>query len=253
MILKKAAQDIANAFTKWNLWEGGGGSSALAELSDVEITTPQVDDVLKFDGSKWINAIIQGGGSLGGKIEFITQITVLPLPVDFTKYDLYIYVVKNQDNYTMGSVDITKYDFPTNYIFIPCNDSRRVILLNGNQIYENSDNNKVYLYGLKLEPIEPNLHEYSTDEKVVGKWIDNKPIYEKVVNINDTIPNIDILIECKAYAYNSSSGSKMIYNFAEPNWYASVYIDVNNTVKYSGSGGTPTPSYIIVQYTKTTD
>ena len=30
-------------------------------------------------------------------------------------------------------------------------------------------------------------HEYSTDEKVVGTWIDGKPLYEKVFELNSEV------------------------------------------------------------------
>ena len=42
---------------------GGGGSSTLSGLSDVTLTTPTSGQVLKYDGSKWVNGT--GGGSSG--------------------------------------------------------------------------------------------------------------------------------------------------------------------------------------------
>ena len=84
--LKQVATNMADAFTRFGLWKGGGsgGSSALSEMTDVTFTNLQANDVLKYNGSVWVN--------------------------------------------------------------------------------------------------DDNLHEYSTEEKVVGKWIDGKPIYEKVIN-----------------------------------------------------------------------
>jgi len=43
---------------------GGGGSSSLAGLTDVDLTTPTDGQVLTYDGnnSKWINANASGGG-----------------------------------------------------------------------------------------------------------------------------------------------------------------------------------------------
>ena len=94
-ILKQKLIDIANGFTKYGLWKGGGsgGSSALSDMTDVKFTNLQSNDVLKYNGSVWIN-----------------------------------------DN---------------------------------------------------------NLHDYSTEEKIVGKWIDGKPIYEKVITTNDFIATGD--------------------------------------------------------------
>lgn len=44
---------------------GGGGSSTLSGLEDVDISSPQADQILKYDStnSKWINASGGGGGS----------------------------------------------------------------------------------------------------------------------------------------------------------------------------------------------
>lgn len=42
---------------------GGGGSSTLSGLSDVTLSAPTNGQVLKYDGSKWVNGA--GGGSSG--------------------------------------------------------------------------------------------------------------------------------------------------------------------------------------------
>ena len=49
---------------------GGGGSSSLAGLSDVNLTTPTDGQVLTYDGnsSKWVNA--NGGGGGGGGLVY---------------------------------------------------------------------------------------------------------------------------------------------------------------------------------------
>jgi hypothetical protein len=49
---------------------GGGGATNLDGLSDVTITTPATDQVLKFNGTEWVNAAAPGGG--GGTV---TQVT----------------------------------------------------------------------------------------------------------------------------------------------------------------------------------
>ena len=53
-ILKQKLIDIANGFTKYGLWKGGG-SSALSELDDVTLTNLQKNDVLTYNGSVWVN------------------------------------------------------------------------------------------------------------------------------------------------------------------------------------------------------
>ncbi len=53
-ILKQKLIDIANGFTKYGLWKGGG-SSNLSELDDVTLTNLQSNDVLTYNGSVWVN------------------------------------------------------------------------------------------------------------------------------------------------------------------------------------------------------
>ena len=53
-ILKQKLIDIANGFTKYGLWKGGG-SSALSEMTDVTFSNLQTNDVLTYNGSVWVN------------------------------------------------------------------------------------------------------------------------------------------------------------------------------------------------------
>ena len=53
-ILKQKLIDIANGFTKYGLWKGGG-SSALSEMKDVTLSNLQSNDVLTYNGSFWVN------------------------------------------------------------------------------------------------------------------------------------------------------------------------------------------------------
>ena len=53
-MLKQKLIDIANGFTKYGLWKGGG-SNNLSELDDVTLTNLQSNDVLTYNGSEWIN------------------------------------------------------------------------------------------------------------------------------------------------------------------------------------------------------
>lgn len=91
--LKQVAINMADAFTRFGLWKGGGsgGSSALADMTDVSFSNLKENDVLKYNGSIWVNS--------------------------------------------------------------------------------------------------DNLHKYSTEEKIVGKWIDGRNIYRKVIEYTVNLPS----------------------------------------------------------------
>ena len=168
-ILKQKLIDIANGFTKYGLWKGGGsgGSSALSEMTDVTFTDLQANDILKYNGSVWVN--------------------------------------------------------------------------------------------------DDNLHEYSTEEKIVGKWIDGKPIYEKVISFSlsgngnlsyphniENLKNIHFISMLHSAAEN---GIKTIRTYVP--WYnnASVYLDEITTTDiliYHISNRTEFYEFFL-RYTKTTD
>lgn len=68
------AQDTVNnklyifkpALAVWSeLSGGGGGATDLNQLDDVTLTTPVTDQVLKYDGTKWINATLPAGAADG--------------------------------------------------------------------------------------------------------------------------------------------------------------------------------------------
>lgn len=171
--LKQVAINMADAFTRFGLWKGGGsgGSSALSKMTDVTFTDLQANDILKYNGSVWIN--------------------------------------------------------------------------------------------------DDNLHEYSTDEKIVGKWIDGKAIYEKVIyeNITDRDwhniqmnVSIDNIIKLKGILYQGNGHPYFIE--LQGNTYPNtdnravlLYKKDENYIRYgvlyTQTDLSSTYLYIIIQYTKT--
>ena len=157
-ILKQKLIDIANGFTKYGLWKGGGsgGSSALSEMTDVTFTNLQRNDVLKYNGIVWVN--------------------------------------------------------------------------------------------------DDDLHEYSTEEKIVGKWIDGKPIYEK------TFTGLSFSLNYVGWRpiINISNNNNIICGFGLDNYnqlfYPTALGHVNEEVDWYQSNSLGNIiSTITVQYTKTTD
>lgn len=167
--LKQVATDMANAFTRYGLWKGGGsgGSSALSEMTDVTFTNLQANNILKYNGSVWVN---------------------------------------------------------------------------GND-----------------------LHEYSTEEKIVGKWIDGKPIYEKVINsgyllnsgiisIDVSSLNIDSFIQLRGMTFTDDKTQfRPITLGSSDNNAIRIDFSNNNIRIITWSNWSAYNSFIVIQYTKTTD
>lgn len=108
-----------------------------------------------------------------------------------------------------------------------------------------------------VEYASPN--DYSTSEKIVGTWIDGKPLYQKVVScgtsigtINHNIANIDKVVDASGVGFDATGGG---YNipFAGDNWIqcygTRTRIDLQSKAASSWnlSGGI----YITLKYTKT--
>lgn len=110
-----------------------------------------------------------------------------------------------------------------------------------------------------------NLHEYSTEEKIVGKWIDGKPIYEKVVSFSlsgmgslsypHNIKNLKSIHYISMLHRPSENGIKTNRTYTPWSNIASVYLDELTTTDillYHNSNRTEFYEFIL-RYTKTTD
>lgn len=110
---------------------------------------------------------------------------------------------------------------------------------------------------------------YSTDEQVIGKWIDGKPLYQKTFNIdslpsagdtakivNHNIANVEHIWVFEAMYENSSSYFTNMANLSNNSWAGSWYTGVDKT-KIQIVTGTDrsvyTYCYVTLRYTKTTD
>lgn len=107
------------------------------------------------------------------------------------------------------------------------------------------------------------FHNYSTEEKVVGKWIDGETLYEKTINVDLStqhsssynpehgIPNVNQILNIDGFVTKDGHGYDSINSYASPSWFIYVgcgtkYLDIIN----AGVIGT---AYLTLQYTKTTD
>lgn len=110
-------------------------------------------------------------------------------------------------------------------------------------------------------------HDYSTTEKVVGTWIDGKPLYEKQITFTISFSNV---VVGSIYYGESPDLSTLISNidkvFADSqhsffevsdktrNFIGFNYIDNTKVLNcYAQNAGSNLTAKVIIQYTKTTD
>ena len=108
---------------------------------------------------------------------------------------------------------------------------------------------------------------YSTEEREVGVWVDNKPLYCKTIDtgaipssgtktVTHGIQNIDFLVTYSGIAYDDNGMDYRILPYvAFSNWSISLYADITNVyIGVSQNWGDDFPnSYTTLYYTKTTD
>lgn len=106
--------------------------------------------------------------------------------------------------------------------------------------------------------------EYSTDEKIIGKWIDNKPLYSKTLSMGNIssasgtyeiahgIQNISEIIDIKT-RYNRLYGFRISGNFYTSSEWCSIAIVPSGNIAIFKNAMTVNNLYITLYYTKTTD
>ena len=106
-------------------------------------------------------------------------------------------------------------------------------------------------------------HVYSTEEKVVGKWIDGKTLYEKTfigsINDNrdwavlDTTSNLNIDKICHEKANWLSTDGYWYEGNKVDNSYTFLYRCGKENIQFLTTGMNLTSITVTIQYTKTTD
>lgn len=109
---------------------------------------------------------------------------------------------------------------------------------------------------------------YSTNEIKIGTWINNKPIYRKVIdcgalpnatskNIAHGISNLDTVTLLRGVAYNSTTGTRLPIPFSDTgnvSWSVQMHCNQTQIVLITGDNKSAyQQSYVIIEYTKTTD
>lgn len=115
------------------------------------------------------------------------------------------------------------------------------------------------------------IGDYSTNEIIVGRWINKKPLYRKVISttttvsndttINHYIDNVDLIYIAKAFAINNNNGITWTVPTDLYGTGGTTNVDRMNTYvnkneigfKCDTTWGTYWTKVIVLEYTKTTD
>ena len=107
------------------------------------------------------------------------------------------------------------------------------------------------LYCIKYKSDDVILNVYSTDETIIGRWIDGKPIYRKVIQKPTTgmdISSLNIETPIKMETCMFLDGGAYIIKSGPEAGEARFCFIQNNTLQV-----TPGSIYAVLEYTKTTD
>lgn len=108
--------------------------------------------------------------------------------------------------------------------------------------------------------------KYSTEEQIIGEWIDGKPLYQKTVVIENPsvnwttmnsygIANIDMLVSADRRYFvdnNTWQGSEFEYGNDEE-YIRSLFLKSSFRLLTKGNGNVVSKVVVTLQYTKTTD
>lgn len=205
--------------------------AVLDDLTDVTISSPANNQVLKYDGSKWVNGTGGGGNDVGLSVGSNGAI---------------------QSTYTDGTEQ-------TEDILRDDTGEEIVTLLNSIAIALQSA-------AINVQSVNVN---YSTTEQVIGTWIDGKPLYQKTVTFGRVSNNSSISLGIQNVEHISfvPDGS-WINDSVRPLPYVIGSGTTNNIGGYfsisasdtsfefrmgSGASSDSNNGCITVRYTKTTD
>ena len=135
-----------------------------------------------------------------------------------------------------------------------------------NSSYTTRPTNTSVLYCIAYKDIYVDArYDYRTTEKIVGTWIDGKPLYQKTVDCgalpNNTektvahnISNLKLMVNVWGVAQDSSKVGRLL-PFVGTNTAGNIGVSTSTTHIYitTGADRTSYSAYITLQYTKTTD
>ena len=171
---------------------------------------------------------------------------------------------------------------PTNTSVLYCIAVKN-IFLDASDFCELVDENDIKeIIGSNMPSARQNFMEYSTDEQVIGKWINGKPVYQKTIQIpvsafssatgsdgyysvgvQHNISNLGVTVDLRGYAYgNVVRPVPFSYGANSPDFKYFASLGCNNSTVFIECGTNFRQSvittdtygaYITMQYTKTSD
>lgn len=272
--------------------EGGGGASALTDLSDVNVSSPSDGQVLKYDNTtgKWINDNESGGGTVtdvtldgtsvvnGQGVAVLTTPNVndlkdtsisSPSSGQTLQYNATTQKWENATPASGGNVDDVKVN-GTSVVTNKVANIKSYKEVTQAQ-YEALPDTKLsddVLYAIKdsqgVGGFPPLI--YSDVEREVGVWRDGKPLYQKTLYIgsltNDTdwhsivhnISNIGDVVSIKG-SFKDANGYSLPLNTYRANSQMGISLRVTSTsFDYINNWVVgAVNAYVTLQYTKTTD
>ena len=222
------------------------------------------DAIIKEEGAlfngKGSNNFTNGGGIGGQQYAICLDASKGETKTDGTlktQYEPHVY--GNSDTVQMDAFTVYWVIKATNYVSLEKNaiDGTKTTKANA----WSAEKTKA-----EIETVD-NKFNFSTDEIIVGKWIDGKPIYRKVFldpnnswgaqdNIIGNITNFKEPTSIKAIAFNDTGLNGWVENNEGGESCCSAYIKSNGEVHFYRNDirdGVAYPKKVIIEYTKTTD
>lgn len=147
---------------------GSGGASTLDDLTDVDITNPTTNQILKYNGTSWVNGT--GGGSGAEYVELTQSEYDALTPAERMNGTMY-FITDSSEGGSCEHITLTqaKYD----------------ALVVAGRVDPDA------FYFISDASFPSYAHNYSTDEQIVGTWIDGSTIYEKTLVFNNKLVTND--------------------------------------------------------------
>ena len=200
--------------------KAGGGNANEMELTWAEYLA--LTDEEKNNGTTYyITDKNPTSSEKGFKSTLLATLNDQPQEIDFSNYDLILYQAYNSEvNLYSSAVFMPSFINRAGNIILSIDVTDRIIIDSTNAITLNAFNCVIDVYGMNFvgsggecgSGLSEKYHNYSTDEQIVGTWIDGRNVYEKVINMENATwsqeiiiqENVDIIVEENLYYSDST-------------------------------------------------